>query len=185
MLETTRAYALQALREAGEFDATARRQAEFYAEYLSTAGDEFPRPTTEHVGPWLLDIDNVRAALDWAFSSPRDVVLGVQLTGAAIPLWLGMSLLTECRERIGRALNSLPAGSPLDPHVRLRLYAALGVSLLGTLARQQQTASALNEMLAIAEELDDVEYQLQALWTLWSIISTMGWTAMPSWSPGS
>jgi predicted ATPase len=168
MLETTRAYALQALKQAGEYDATARRQAEYYAEYLSTAGDEFLRPTSEHVGAFMLDIDNVRGALDWAFSSPRDVVLGVQLTGAAIPLWLGMSLLTECRDRIGRALNSLPPDSPLDPHVRLRLYAALGVSLLGTLAMPQQTGSALDEMLAIAEELDNVDYLLQALWTLWS-----------------
>ncbi len=79
-----------------------------------------------------------------------------------------MSLLTECRERIERALVRLPPGTPLDPHVRLRLYAALGVSLLGTLALQQQTGSALHEMLAIAEELDDVDYQVQALWTLWS-----------------
>jgi predicted ATPase len=92
----------------------------------------------------------------------------VLLTGAAIPLWLGMSLLTECHERIGRALNSLPPDSSLDPRVRLRLYGALGVSLFGTLAMQQQTGTALNEMLAIAEDLDDFDYQLQALWTLWS-----------------
>ncbi len=168
LLESTRAYALQALTEAGEYDATARRQAEYYVEYLSAIGDEFLRPATERVSAYVPDIDNVRGALDWAFSSPRDVVLGVRLTGAAIPLWLGVSLLTECRDRIGRALNSLPPGSPVDPHVRLRLYAALGVSLLGTLAMQQQTGAALNEMLAIAEDLDDVDYQLQALWTLWT-----------------
>ena len=168
LLETTRAYALQALREAGEHDDTARQQAGYYVEYLSAAGDEFLRPTPEHVSAYLPDIDNVRGALDWAFSSPRDVLLGVRLTGAAIPLWLGMSLLTECRERIERALDSLPHDSRLDPRVRLRLYAALGISLFGTLAMQQQTGSALNEMLAIAEDLDDVDYQLQALWTLWS-----------------
>jgi tetratricopeptide (TPR) repeat protein len=85
-----------------------------------------------------------------------------------------MSLLTECRERIERALNRLPPGTPLDPHVRLRLYAALGVSLLGTLAMQRETGNALNEMLAIAEELDDIDYQVQALWTLWTYYHNNG-----------
>jgi predicted ATPase len=38
-------------------------------------------------------IDNVRAAIDWAFSPSGDTLLGVALTTAAIPLW--MQLLVD------------------------------------------------------------------------------------------
>jgi predicted ATPase len=49
-------------------------------------------------------IDDLRAAFDWAFSSQGDVALGVTLTTAAVPLWMHLSLLEECRGRVERAL---------------------------------------------------------------------------------
>lgn len=169
LLETTRAYAAEALRQHGEFDAAARRLAECYVGLLkSLGGGQFFKPTAERTNPHLLYIDNLRAALDWSFSPRGDVAIGVTLTILAIPLWLGTSRLLECGERIERALNSLAPDSQQEPRARLQLYAALSASLLFTAGLQRETGMALNRMLAVATDLDDVDYQLQALWALWS-----------------
>jgi hypothetical protein len=42
----------------------------------------------------------VRAALDWAFSSDGDPQIGASLTVVVVSLWVQLSLLGECRERI-------------------------------------------------------------------------------------
>jgi hypothetical protein len=44
--------------------------------------------------------------LDWAFSPRGDPILGIVLTAAYAPVWMQLSLVVECRERIGRALDS-------------------------------------------------------------------------------
>ena len=58
------------------------------------------RPIYEWLAEYGPRIDNVRTALDWAFSPGGDATLGVALTVAAIPLWVQLSLLGECRERV-------------------------------------------------------------------------------------
>jgi len=40
----------------------------------------------------LRQIDDLRAALDWAFSANGDAPTGVALTAAAVPLWMQSSL---------------------------------------------------------------------------------------------
>jgi predicted ATPase len=42
-----------------------------------------------------LQIGNVRAALQWAFSADGDVNVGVELAISAAPLFIGLSLLEE------------------------------------------------------------------------------------------
>jgi predicted ATPase/DNA-binding winged helix-turn-helix (wHTH) protein len=96
LLETTRVYVFEKLAESGELDAVARRHAEFYRDLFEQAQSEWgTRPTLE----WLADYgwrrDNVRAALDWAFSAGGDASVGVALTAAAVPLWMHLSLLDE------------------------------------------------------------------------------------------
>jgi hypothetical protein len=41
----------------------------------------------------FFEIDNVRAAMDWAFSTTGDASIGAALTAGSIPLWFQMSLL--------------------------------------------------------------------------------------------
>ena len=52
-------------------------------------------------------VDNLRAALDWALSRRGDVVLGIALTIASIPFWMYLSLVEECRRHVDRALVAL------------------------------------------------------------------------------
>src|SRR6266478_6003392 len=89
LLETTRAYVLEKLADTGERDEIARRHAEYYRQLLQQAAVEsIRRPAAEWLAAYGPDVDNVRAALDWAFSPGGDSSVGVALTVASVPLWL-------------------------------------------------------------------------------------------------
>src|SRR5712671_5110927 len=84
LLETTRAYSLEKLAQAGEFDAVAQRHARRYLDLFEGAEAEAAiRPTDEWLVDYVPRIDNLRAALDWTFSPGGDASIGVALTAAA------------------------------------------------------------------------------------------------------
>ena len=168
LLETMRAYALEKLTERGELDQVAHRHAEFYRDLLERSETEREtRSTAEWVALYGRQIDNLRTALDWAFSPRGDATLGVALTAAAVPLWFQRSLMVECRGRAEHALGSLGPRPGRDARREMQLCAALGVSLMQTKGPAPDTIAAWTTALAIAERLADTEYQLRALWGLW------------------
>src|SRR5712675_1230746 len=161
--ETTRVYALEKLAESGEFDQVARRHANYYRDLFGKAKmelDALPAPT------WLTryghQIGQVRAALDWAFSPTDAAEVGVALTVAAVPLWVHLSLMEECRRRVEQALSG-PADSR-DARRDMQLYAALGAALFLTKGSCPEMVAAFTRALEIAESLDDTDYRLRALW---------------------
>jgi predicted ATPase/DNA-binding winged helix-turn-helix (wHTH) protein len=167
LLETTRAYALDKLVEAGEYDATARRHAGRYLDLFQRAAAEAEtRPTDEWLAEYVPRIDNLRAALDWSFSPNGDASIGVALTIASVPLWVQLSLMEECRTRVERALASINTGSSPERRREMQLYAALGASLMYTKGPVPETGAAWTRALEIAEALGDVPFQLSALWGL-------------------
>jgi hypothetical protein len=115
LLDTTRAYALEKLSESGERDRLARRHAEFYRDLFERAETEWEtRPTAEWLADYGWRLDHLRGALHWAFSPNDDPTIGVALTAAAVPLWMHLSLLDECRSRVEQALSALEAGADWD-----------------------------------------------------------------------
>jgi predicted ATPase/DNA-binding winged helix-turn-helix (wHTH) protein len=169
LLDTTRAYALEKLRESGERPTLARRHAEYYRGLFERAEAEVDgRPAAEWLAEYGRAIDNLRAALDWAFSSNGDLSIGIGLTTAAVPLWMHLSLLEECRRRVEQARDALATGAEVDARQDMKLYAALGASLIYTRGGGSEVASAWTKALEIAESLDDTEYQMRSLWGLWS-----------------
>jgi len=168
LLETIRAYALDKLAGSGEADAAARRHAEHYCDLLQRVEAEWEsRPMAQLRSDYGWQIDNVRAAIDWAFSPGGDTLLGVALTTAAIPLWMQLSLLEECRGRGKRAIAALAPAT--DQHMRLemKLQAALGASLAVVWEAVTETEATLARALHLAERLGDVDCQLRALHGLW------------------
>jgi predicted ATPase/DNA-binding winged helix-turn-helix (wHTH) protein len=166
LLDTTRAYALEKLGESAERERIARRHAEYYRDLFERAETEWRvRPAAEWLGEYAWRIDNLRAALDWAFSADGDATLGVALTVAAIPLWMHLSLLEECRGRLEKALAALRPGANRDARREMKLHAALAA--LHTGGAVSETGAAWTKTLEIAESLEDPEYQLRALWGLW------------------
>jgi predicted ATPase len=168
LLDTTRAYTLEMLGASGEREPIARRHAAYYRQLFERAAAEAP---VRAAGDWLADcaqdIDNLRAALDWAFSPGGEASTGVALTAAALPLWIRLSLLEECCRRVQQALG---AASTENPWEAMRLQAALGAST----PEASEMVAAFTKVLDIAKRLDDVEYQLRALWGLYFYYNGIG-----------
>ncbi len=89
LLYVTRSFVVHKLRESSENDAVARRHAEYHCRVLRQAADDWEMLERQQ---WLeiyaRMIDDVRAALDWAFSPTGDVAIGVALSAVALPLGL-------------------------------------------------------------------------------------------------
>jgi predicted ATPase/DNA-binding winged helix-turn-helix (wHTH) protein len=169
LLETTRAYALEKLTQSGEFEQVSRRHAEYYRDLLEQAKVELKtRPASEWLAAYGREIGNLRAALYWAFSPTGDVAVGVALTIAAVPLWGQLSLVQECRVCVERALASLEPEAGRGASQEMKLYAALGASVLLLKGPIPETEEVWAKALEIAESLSDPEYQLRALLGLWA-----------------
>jgi predicted ATPase/DNA-binding winged helix-turn-helix (wHTH) protein len=169
LLETIRAYAMEKLIESGEADQSARRHAEFFQSLLGAllpTGQS--KTTTQDMARCVREIDNVRAALDWAFSANGDVATGVVLTAACGPVWLHLSLMAECRNRTEWALRYFKPGSDLDSRVRLRLALALGLALTYGTGSVDVAWVALSEAYDLSKRLNDTDMELRSLWALWS-----------------
>jgi len=159
LLETTRAYALEKLADSGEREQLARRHAEYYRDLLEAAQDNAAGGWTAN---YATEIENIRAALTWAFAPGGDVSIGVMLAAASAPMWLEMSLLTECNGWTGKALELL---DPLDRGTRreMVLQTVHGLSLMLTQGMSGRAREALIRASELAESNHDADYQLRAL----------------------
>jgi predicted ATPase len=173
LLDTMRAYALEKLKESGANEVLPRRHAEYYRDLLERAEVEWEiQPNVERLDDYGWCIDNLRAALDWAFSPRGDASVGVALTSAAVPLWMHLSLLDECRGRAEQAIAACKLGDGADARREMKLYTALASSFLwqssGTraVATVREQGALWRKALATAESLGDAEYQLRSLWGL-------------------
>ena len=162
LLDTTRAYAAAKLAERGEADRIARRHAIFYARFLEH--DEIIQSLFgEHdLSGYAPHIGNVRAALGWALSDRGDVAIGIELATWAAPLFIGLSLLEECRGWCERALAALDDASRRTRQEMI-LQEALALSSMFTRGHSDQVRAALGRGLTLAEAFQDRGRQLRLL----------------------
>ncbi len=165
LLDTTRAYALNKLDEAAESETFARRHAEYFLDLFERAESECEvNPVAEWLATYAPQIDNVRAALDWASSANGDKALSIVLTIALVPLLIRLSLFGECRERCELAIAALDEAG--DERMRMQLLAALGWSLMYGEGRARGAGPVLATTLQLADRLNDKDHRLRALWGL-------------------
>lgn len=111
LLDTTRAYAGQKLDEARERAAVSLRHARWLAGVLAEADSDWNRMTRQQ---WMVRysplIDDIRAALDWAFTQDGDVALGVELTIAGFAIGRQMLLVDEFSDRVKLAIAAIADG---------------------------------------------------------------------------
>jgi predicted ATPase/DNA-binding winged helix-turn-helix (wHTH) protein len=169
LLETTLAYALEKLIESGETEQTRRRHAEFFRDlFVPISSEAGTQSAVARMSVYGREIDNVRGALDWAFSRAGDTAIGVALTAAYAPVWMHLSLNAECRERALHALECIGPDSKLAARLRTELYLTFGMVLSYTDGLVESTETALARALDLAESLDDVDLQLQTLWGMFT-----------------
>ncbi|TIQ77343.1 MAG: transcriptional regulator, partial [Mesorhizobium sp.] len=161
LLDTTRAYALQFEVQDAELTELAARHATYCLRWLEDTGNEWPTlSSASQRSLHLAGLANVRGALDWCFGSNGDARLGIRLAAAAAPLFLSMSLLTECHRWSSRAIFALD-NSMRNGREEMHLQAALGVSLMFTHGGRDAARVALNRSFSIAEQCGDALDQIQ------------------------
>jgi predicted ATPase/DNA-binding winged helix-turn-helix (wHTH) protein len=175
LLETTRAYALEKLAEGGETEEAARRCAEFFRDLVRPAmhGSQV-QPTADDMARYGREIGNVRASLDWCFSSVGDAATGVVLTAAYAPVWLGLYLVVECRERIERAVEYLESDSKMSTTLTVQLHVSLGIALIFSMGSVERIRVVLAKALEAAESLDDVSAMLEIHFALYGVYHNCG-----------
>lgn len=163
LLDTTRAYALQIDVSETERSGPAARHAAYFRCWLERIGKQWPKlSTAAERAPHVAALGNVRAGLDWCFGPNGDPHIGVSLAAAAAPVFLAMSLLTECHrwtERALCALDDTARGGPDEMH----LQAALGMSLMFTRDHGEVARNAFDRSLQIAEAHEDTANQMLLL----------------------
>jgi predicted ATPase/DNA-binding winged helix-turn-helix (wHTH) protein len=168
LLETVRAYALEKLAGSGELDEIVRRHAGFFLDLVKAASPLLEADAAaEDLSRLALQIDNVRAAIDWAFSTTGNAVVGSELIAAYVPVWMQLSLFGECRTRVELAVAALDRGAEPSPRTEMMLRAALGLSLSYTRGPVDEAELNWRRVLRIAQDLADADYQLRALYGLW------------------
>ncbi|MDQ8732582.1 winged helix-turn-helix domain-containing protein [Bradyrhizobium sp. LHD-71] len=163
LLDMTRAYALGIATDDTEIPSLAARHANYCRRSLErTDVDRSPLTTTNERAPNLADLGNIRAALEWCFGESGDTEIGVGLAAAAVPVFLKMSLLTECHRWSERAILALNDASRSQSE-EMHLQAALGLSSMFAHGESEDARAALIRSLAIAEQRGDTHNQLQLL----------------------
>jgi predicted ATPase/DNA-binding winged helix-turn-helix (wHTH) protein len=168
LLELTRLYGLEKLKEQGVAPQMRRQHADHMLAVLKKAElDRADAASSAWFDRYPSAIDEVRTALDWAFSADGDASLGCALTAAAAPVWIHYTLMEECCERIERALGQIGAAVGEDPRRDLQLNASLAAAALHARGVGPAMGEAWQRAAALAEFLDDVDYKLRCLWGLW------------------
>ena len=115
MLQTVREYALLLLDEQGQTESVRLRHAEWYAALAAEAARHLTGPEQ---GRWLdtleVELDNLRAALDWATAStlPAARALALRLATDLWRFWVSRGDLSEGRDRLERAIAVADPASP-------------------------------------------------------------------------
>jgi predicted ATPase/DNA-binding winged helix-turn-helix (wHTH) protein len=104
LMETTRDYALEKLEQAGELSLR-REHARHFVARMERATEAWDTTPTE---PWLAryaaDVDNLRAALSWAFGPGDDTGIGFELVGSSHIIAAELGLTFEHRRWVEEAL---------------------------------------------------------------------------------
>ena len=172
LLDTTRAYAWQKLTESGECLKILRRHCEHMVHALGRFGATiWALPSPESIDFFVLNLGNLRAALEWSFSDQGDTRLGAKLAAASACLFHNAGLSLECAtwsERAMDTLDTISKGTPLE----LEILVCFASSLMITRGNVRTTHTALVRALDIAERLKAAPmqrlYVLQALYK-WQI----------------
>jgi predicted ATPase/DNA-binding winged helix-turn-helix (wHTH) protein len=153
LLDTTRTYALEKLDASGEIDCIAARHADFLTTVLESGSVDL----FEFRGY----LGNVRAALEWSFGQGGNDSAAIGLAAAAAQLFLAMSLLSECRTWMERAIDRIT--TDCDLRHQMEIHASLALSLMFTEGNSERVRSAFETALAFAERRDDNYQQLRLL----------------------
>ena len=173
LLEMTRFHLKNKLELRGEVGTVSRRHAIYYTDFLAgqrIIQSRFGEHDLSEFGPHM---GNVRAALEWAFSDVGDAAIAVALAASAAPLFIGLSLLDECRRWCERALAVLDE-TDRGARREMILQEAFALSSLNAGSHSEPIRPALERALTLAENLGEQTHELQLVVGLNQLLSRVG-----------
>ena len=160
LLETTRAYALEKLGETGQTQAVLRRHAESVIELLRHYESRRFRLDGADRAAIVAELDNVRAAIEWAESSDDDAIgLGIEIGGISSLLWLQTALTHEGLERCLALRDRIDASTPKLS----RAMMAKTIARLGTISFRVESFVAAGQAADLFRELGETSHLYEAL----------------------
>src|SRR5437660_212540 len=168
LLETTRAYAHEKLVQRGD-DAIAFRRHALHIHALLIRGEKdwSTMPRAQWRSTYCRLIDDVRAALNWSFSSAGDVSIGVAITAFSLLGVYELGLLDEYNDCIDRALNHIHLLSPPQPVLEMRLNAALVFPTGQGRGQRRSQSAVIARMVELAGQLGEPRYRIEGLYAVW------------------
>ena len=163
LLATTRSYAADRLEQESFADDAHHQHAQVILAALERGESEWG--WVDH-NVWRSrytdQVPDIRKALDWCFSEKGNISVGVALTAAAIRVWDELSLISEQRFHVERALHRF-SHLTVVPSRASALATAQAWSL--TLARKfnAETEHAWTTALNFAERSDDPQQRLAVM----------------------
>jgi predicted ATPase len=173
LLDTTGAYARKKLIERGDADRAAQRHANFFSRFLQHDEIVQSRFGERDLSGYASHVGNVRAALEWAFSDRGDVAVGIELATWAAPLFIGLSLLEECKRWCEQALACLD-DTLRGTRQEMILQEALALSSMFTQGDANQVRAAIERGLTLEETFGDRRHKLQLLYGLYRLLMRLG-----------
>jgi len=151
MLETTRAYGLEKLAEGREIHEVKQQHARYFRDRFAPALDDWLlKPGAEWRERYWSELDDVRAALDWALGPGGDSSIGIALAGGSGVLWSTLGFFGEAIRWFNTAIARVDAHTPESDQARLWLW-------LGRLVEEEPAKArpALERAVELYRQIDD------------------------------
>nr|WP_298142976.1 winged helix-turn-helix domain-containing protein [uncultured Pseudomonas sp.] len=175
LLDITRTYALEKLRDAGELPACQLRQAERCATLMEQAQNEWESTARQlWLNSYVYALEDIRALLTWAFSVNAHTQIAIRLTLLSAPLWQELSLLKEHGAFVSSALAALDSQTQPNLSLKLALKLIQGNAWYHMNGGTTETIEAFTTALQLAEQCNDVTGQLRALSGLMAVNLSCG-----------
>ena len=166
-LDLTRSYACENLRASGELQNVLRAYVTYLLGVFKKAESEWHwRSRSEWLSLYAHWLADIRKALDWSFGKNGDGRLGVALTSVVTPLWEELSLVSESRVRIEQALKEFEREGMSDAEMEMKLNFSYAAALNSSIMVGLDVEKVWLKAHGLADQLENVDYQLRTLWGL-------------------
>ena len=175
MLETIREFALEKLAESGEEHMVRWCHAGYFFKLAEAAE---PHLTSGRRTPWVerleMELDNLRAVLDWSRTARGDLETGLRIAGAMRWFWFLRGHITEGRNWL-ESLLAKPVAP--DAQAAIEVYRAMALAAAGGLAWTQGDTEVaqvrLDEAVAFYRRSQDLPRLAQTL--VFEGLLALGW----------
>ncbi|WP_170156628.1 ATP-binding protein [Roseateles depolymerans] len=179
LLDTTRSYAMERLEAMGEQGTLRERQAHYLCEVMAQAERDWTvLGRAEWIATYSPFVDDVRAVLDWTFTTPEGALAAVRLTSLFFTMANALSFQSELQQRLEWAMERYSALGVQEPALEFRLCALTSLSLTLASGPNARADALLTRARALADQMAAPQQQVEAIHQLFSAAVYAGNSAL-------